>query len=162
MALSEVINTFGQDLLRRYGERVHKLAINAGFTCPNRDGEKGVGGCTFCNNATFNPNARKPPTVAEQIAAGRSVILKRTGAKRYMAYFQAYTNTYADVAYLASLYQEALGEPDVIGISVGTRPDCVPDKVLDLLGHMPKWCHNAKSDRFDHEMPPSSLLAAQV
>ncbi|MCG8426551.1 MAG: TIGR01212 family radical SAM protein [Chromatiales bacterium] len=141
MALSEVINTFGQDLLRRYGERVHKLAINAGFTCPNRDGEKGVGGCTFCNNATFNPNARKPPTVAEQIAAGRSVILKRTGAKRYMAYFQAYTNTYADVAYLASLYQEALGEPDVIGISVGTRPDCVPDKVLDLLADLKQQGH---------------------
>lgn len=133
MALSEVINTFGQDLLRRYGERVHKLAINAGFTCPNRDGNKGLGGCTFCNNATFNPNTRQPPSVSEQIAAGRQVVQRRTGARRYIAYFQAYTNTYADVRHLAELYRQALSEPDVVGISVGTRPDCVPDQVLDLL-----------------------------
>lgn len=133
MALSDYINTFGQDLLRRYGERVHKLAINAGFTCPNRDGSKGRGGCTFCNNASFNPMARRPPAIAEQIEAGRRVIRKRTGARRYMPYFQAYTNTYADVSYLAELYAQALREPDVVGISVGTRPDCVPDRVLDLL-----------------------------
>ncbi|MEE9358564.1 TIGR01212 family radical SAM protein [Candidatus Vondammii sp. HM_W22] len=133
MALPDYINTFGQDLLRRYGERVHKLAINAGFTCPNRDGSKGRGGCTFCNNASFNPNAKQPHTVAEQIEAGRRVLLKRTGARRYIAYFQAYTNTYADVEYLAELYGKALEEPDVVGLSVGTRPDCVPDEVLDLL-----------------------------
>ncbi len=133
MALSDYINTFGQDLLRRHGERVHKLAINAGFTCPNRDGSKGRGGCTFCNNASFNPSARRPPSIAEQIAAGRQVIRRRTGARRYMPYFQAYTNTYADVASLAELYAQALHEPDVVGISVGTRPDCVPDQVLDLL-----------------------------
>jgi len=133
VALSDVVNTFGQDLLRRYGERVHKLAINAGFTCPNRDGSKGRGGCTFCNNVSFNPTARSAPGVAEQIEAGRRVLARRTGAKRFLAYFQAYTNTYADVEYLASLYQQALDEPDVVGISVGTRPDCVPDKVLDLL-----------------------------
>jgi radical SAM protein (TIGR01212 family) len=133
MALSDVVNTFGQDLLRRYGERVHKLAINAGFTCPNRDGSKGRGGCTFCNNVSFNPTARKAPGVAEQIEAGRRVLARRTGARRFIAYFQAYTNTYADVEYLERLYQQALDEPDVIGISVGTRPDCVPDRVLDLL-----------------------------
>ncbi|HHH38166.1 MAG TPA: TIGR01212 family radical SAM protein [Sedimenticola sp.] len=133
LALSDYINTFGQDLLRRYGERVHKLAINAGFSCPNRDGSKGWGGCTFCNNASFNPNARRPPGVAGQIESGRRVLRKRTGARRYIAYFQAYTNTYADVAYLQRLYDEALAEPDVVGLSVGTRPDCVPDQVLDLL-----------------------------
>ncbi|HBH35661.1 MAG TPA: TIGR01212 family radical SAM protein, partial [Gammaproteobacteria bacterium] len=133
MALSEVVNTFGQDLLRRYGERVHKLAINAGFTCPNRDGSKGHGGCTFCNNVSFSPSARKAPGVADQIEAGRRVLARRTGARRFLAYFQAYTNTYADVDYLARLYQQALDEPDVVGISVGTRPDCVPDRVLDLL-----------------------------
>lgn len=141
VALSEVINTYGQDLLRRYGERVHKLAVNAGFTCPNRDGEKGIGGCTFCNNATFNPNAGKPPGVAEQIAAGRAVVRRRTGAQRYIAYFQAYTNTYAEVDRLAALYDEVLREPDVIGISVGTRPDCVPDAVLDLLADIRKQGH---------------------
>lgn len=133
LALSDYVNTFGQDLLRRYGERVHKLAINAGFSCPNRDGAKGWGGCTFCNNVSFNPNARKPPTVLEQIESGRRVLRKRTGARRYITYFQAYTNTYADVSYLTELYGEALAEPDVTGISVGTRPDCVPDQVLDLL-----------------------------
>ena len=133
MALSDYLNTFGQDLLRRYGERVHKLAINAGFTCPNRDGSKGRGGCTFCNNVSFSPNARRPPSIAEQIEAGRQVILKRTGARRYIPYFQAYTNTYADVAHLTDLYTQALQEPDVVGLSVGTRPDCVPEPVLDLL-----------------------------
>ncbi len=133
MALPDYVNTFGQDLLRRYGRRVHKLAINAGFTCPNRDGSKGRGGCSFCNNASFNPNAREAPSVAEQIEAGRRVIARRTGAKRFIAYFQAYTNTYADVEYLARLYDEAVAEPDVVGLSVGTRPDCVPDQVLDLL-----------------------------
>ncbi len=133
MALSDYVNTFGQDLLQRYGQRVHKLAINAGFTCPNRDGSKGRGGCTFCNNASFNPTARKAPSVAEQIEAGRQVLARRTGAKKFIAYFQAYTNTYADVEYLAQLYDEAVADPDVVGLSVGTRPDCVPDKVLDLL-----------------------------
>lgn len=131
--LPQLVNTFGQDLKRRHGMRVHKLAINAGLTCPNRDGSKGRGGCTFCNNVSFSPNARKQPDVAQQIEAGRRVIARRTGARRFIAYFQAYTNTYADVARLRQLYDAALAEPDVIGLSVGTRPDCVPDTVLDLL-----------------------------
>jgi radical SAM protein (TIGR01212 family) len=133
MALSEYVTTFGQAMLRRYGERVHKVALDAGFTCPNRDGTKGIGGCTFCNNASFSPNDRRPPSVREQIAAGRRVIAKRTGARRLIAYFQAYTNTYADAASLARQYDEALAEPDVIGLAIGTRPDCVPGAVLDLL-----------------------------
>jgi radical SAM protein (TIGR01212 family) len=133
MALSDYINTLGQDLLRRYGERIHKVAINAGMTCPNRDGSKGQGGCTFCNNVSFSPNARQAPMVASQIEAGRQVIAKRTRARRFLAYFQAYTNTYADVEYLSGLYGQALAEPDVVGLSIGTRPDCVPDAVLDLL-----------------------------
>ena len=131
--LPQLVNTFGQDLLRRYGQRVHKLAINAGFTCPNRDGSRGRGGCTFCNNVSFSPNARREPAVAEQLAAGRAVIARRTGARRFIAYFQAYTNTYADVGHLDALYRSALSEPDVLGLAVGTRPDCVPPAVLDLL-----------------------------
>jgi radical SAM protein (TIGR01212 family) len=131
--LSKYVNTLGQDLIRRYGQRVHKLAVNAGFTCPNRDGSKGRGGCTFCNNVSFSPNARELPDVARQIDAGRQVLAKRTGAKRFIAYFQAYTNTYADVDELDRLYRQALAEPDVLGLSVGTRPDCVPPAVLDLL-----------------------------
>lgn len=133
MTLADYVNTFGQAMLRRYGERVHKVAIDAGFTCPNRDGSKGRGGCTFCNNSSFSPNGRHPAPVTEQIAAGRAVIRRRTGARRFIAYFQAYTNTYADVEELARLYGQALREPDVIGLSVGTRPDCVPPQVLDLL-----------------------------
>jgi hypothetical protein len=133
MTLADRVHTLGQALLRRYGERVHKVAINAGFTCPNRDGNKGRGGCTFCNNASFSPNARRPPTVAAQIAAGRAVIRRRTGARRYLAYFQAYTNTYADLETLRTLYDEALAESDVVGLSVGTRPDCVGPAVIELL-----------------------------
>ena len=133
MALSDVVNTLGQTLLRQYGERVHKLALHAGFTCPNRDGSKGRGGCSFCNNRSFNPNARRPPTIAEQIGAGRRVMARRTGARRFIAYFQAYTNTYDAVERLRALYDEALAEPDVIGLAVGTRPDCVPPAVLELL-----------------------------
>ncbi len=133
MSLADYVPTFGQALLRRYGERVHKVAIDAAFTCPNRDGSKGRGGCTFCNNVSFSPNGRQPRPVAEQMQSGRRVLRKRTGAYKYLAYFQAYTNTYADPATLDQLYGDALGQPDVIGMSVGTRPDCVPDPVLDLL-----------------------------
>lgn len=133
MGLSDYVNTFGTDALRRYGERVHKLAIHAGFTCPNRDGTRGRGGCTFCNNVSFSPNARSEPDIAGQIEAGRRVIAKRTGARRFIAYFQAYTNTYDDPLRLDALYRQALAEPDVVGLAVGTRPDCVPEPVLDLL-----------------------------
>lgn len=131
--LSERVNTFGQLLLKRYGQRVHKLALNAGFTCPNRDGSKGHGGCTFCNNVSFSPNAKRPPQIDLQLEAGRRVLAKRTGARRFIAYFQTYTNTYDDLDVLRERYDSALRHPDVIGLSIGTRPDCVPEEVLDLL-----------------------------
>jgi radical SAM protein (TIGR01212 family) len=131
--LSDRVNTFGQYLLSRYGQRVHKLALNAGFTCPNRDGRKGVGGCTFCNNVSFSPNAKEPASISHQLDAGRAVLAKRTGARRFMAYFQAYTNTYDPIDALRERYDAALVHPDVIGLSIGTRPDCVPEAVLDLL-----------------------------
>ncbi|MCG8039994.1 MAG: TIGR01212 family radical SAM protein [Candidatus Thiodiazotropha taylori] len=131
--LAEQLPTFGQYLLNRFGERVHKIALDTAFTCPNRDGTKGVGGCTFCNNVSFSPNGRRPKPISEQLQAGREVIRKRTGAKKYLAYFQAYTNTYDSLERLAERYQEALAEQDVIGLSIGTRPDCVPDGVLELL-----------------------------
>ena len=141
MTLSSHVNTFGQAMLRRYGERVHKIAIDADFTCPNRDGSKGRGGCTFCNNVSFSPNGRQPAALSVQIAAGRRVIRKRTGARKYLAYFQAYTNTYADISVLKALYDEALSETDVIGLAVGTRPDCVPAAVLDLLAAYQRQGH---------------------
>jgi radical SAM protein (TIGR01212 family) len=136
MALSDRVHTFGQDLLRRYGQRVHKLAVDAGFTCPNRDGQKGRGGCTFCNNASFSPNEQTTAPVAAQLAAGRAVLAKRTGARKFLAYFQAYTGTYADPERLAALWAEALAEPDVLGLAIGTRPDCCPPEVLDRLARI--------------------------
>ena len=133
MILSDRVNTYGQDLLKRYGMRVHKIALDAGFTCPNRDGSKGTGGCTFCNNISFSPAADSRLDVPGQIAKARAAIAKGTRARHFIAYFQAYTNTYAAITELEALYREALAEPDVIGISVGTRPDCVSAEVLDLL-----------------------------
>ena len=112
---------------------MHKVALDAGFTCPNRDGTKGTGGCTFCNNVSFSPATGSRLDVPGQIAKARAAIAKRTRARHFIAYFQAYTNTYADIAGLEALYREALAQPDVIGISVGTRPDCVSPAVLDLL-----------------------------
>ncbi|MBM3350288.1 MAG: TIGR01212 family radical SAM protein [Betaproteobacteria bacterium] len=133
MVLSDKINTFGQHLLKRHRKRVHKIALDVGFTCPNRDGSKGYGGCTFCNNVSFSPDADSNLDLHGQMAKAKIAISKRTGAKRFLAYFQAYTNTYADVTLLENLYREALLQPDIIGISVGTRPDCVPIEVLELL-----------------------------
>ncbi len=120
-------------MLNRYGERVHKVSIDASFTCPNRDGSLGIGGCTFCNNVSFSPNGRQPAEIKQQIDAGKFITRKRTGARKYIAYFQAYTNTYAETELLKQQYNSALAEPDVIGLAVGTRPDCVADSVLDLL-----------------------------
>ncbi len=117
----------------KYGERVHKISLNANLTCPNRDGTKGIGGCSFCNVASFNPDARNPENISQQLAAGRHIIRKRTGAKKYLAYFQAYTNTYGDIKQLKALYDQALSENDIIGLSIGTRPDCVPEAVIRLL-----------------------------
>lgn len=133
MQLSQYVNTFGRYLRGKYGKKVHKVSIQAHFTCPNRDGTKGKGGCIFCNNASFSPNLKHTPSISEQILSGRGVIQKRTGAKFYIGYFQSYTNTYAPIEYLKHLYQQALKEEDVMGLAIGTRPDCVPDPVLDLL-----------------------------
>lgn len=133
MYLTDYVTTFGQAMRKKYGYAVHKLALDAAFTCPNRDGSKGRGGCTFCNNVSFSPHGRKPKTIPEQIAAGQVVMGKRKPVKNFLAYFQAYTNTYEQVAVLKKLYDQALAQPGIIGLSVGTRPDCVPDEVLDLL-----------------------------
>jgi radical SAM protein (TIGR01212 family) len=120
-------------MLKCCGEKVHKIAIDATFTCPNRDGSKGRGGCTFCNNASFSPNGLKPKTIHSQVKAGKEVIKKRTGALRYIAYFQAYTNTYDNVENLRSTYDQALSQENIIGLSVGTRPDCISEPVFELL-----------------------------
>ncbi len=131
--LARYVTTLGQHLLQHFGERVHKVSIDAGFTCPNRDGTLGVGGCSFCNNDSFVPEHGVNPAVGAQVDTGLAAVLKVTRARKVLAYFQAYTNTYAETEVLRRLYEEALQQPAVVGISVGTRPDCVPDRVLDLL-----------------------------
>lgn len=132
VVLSEFVDTFGQHLLSQFGERVHKVAIDAGFTCPNRDGRSGRGGCTFCNNKSFQPEARMP-TISDQVRAGMACVVRRTGARKVLAYFQTYTNTYAPLDTLASCYEEALAVPGVVGLSVGTRPDCLSEPIVALL-----------------------------
>ncbi len=127
------LHSFGRAMLEKYGEPVHKIALDAGFTCPNRDGSRGTGGCTFCNNASFSPHARKPAPLDIQLEAGRAATGAVSGARKFIAYFQAYTNTYERVEVLKGLYDRALATPGVIGLSVGTRPDCVAAEVLHLL-----------------------------
>ncbi|MGY4025104.1 TIGR01212 family radical SAM protein [Aeromonas rivuli] len=130
MQLHEMVNTLGQDLKRRHGEKIHKLSIHGAFSCPNRDGTLGRGGCTFCNVSSFADESAQQLSVMAQLKARREEV---TRARRYLAYFQAYTSTYAEVAYLKQMYEEALSVSDMVGLCVGTRPDCVPDAVLDLL-----------------------------
>ena len=128
-------NTFVGYYRRRYGERLQKLVIDAGFTCPNRDGTKGVGGCTYCNNDAFHPGYSTPgKSLARQIDEGIEFHKVRyRNTSHYIAYFQAYSNTYAPLPRLRQLYAEALSHPDIVGIDIGTRPDCVDEEKLDWL-----------------------------
>ena len=130
MQLHELVNTIGQDLQRRYGERVHKLTLHGGFSCPNRDGTIGRGGCTFCNVASFADEETQTKSILEQLKDRAGEVHR---AKKYLAYFQAYTSTYAEVQTLKSMYEQAIKAADIVGLCVGTRPDCVPDAVLELL-----------------------------
>ncbi|MBL4828482.1 MAG: TIGR01212 family radical SAM protein [Aliivibrio sp.] len=130
MQLHKLINMFGMDLQRRHGEKVHKLTLHGGFTCPNRDGTIGRGGCTFCNVSSFSDEQTQYKPIAVQLADRAK---KTDRAKKYLAYFQAYTSTYAEVQRLKMMYEEALDASDIVGLCVGTRPDCVPKEVLSLL-----------------------------
>jgi len=133
------------DYLREtFGCKVYKLALNAGFTCPNRDGTLGTGGCIFCSaggSGDFAEDAGK--SITEQIEAGKARVARKIRDGKYIAYFQAYTNTYAPVERLRPLYMEAAGHTDVVAISIATRPDCLPEDVLDLLAEInrikPVW-----------------------
>lgn len=130
MQLNDVVTMFGADLQRRYGEKIHKISLHGGFNCPNRDGSLGRGGCTFCNVASFSDEQQQQFSIQQQIA---QKVKKVHRAQRYLAYFQAYTNTYAEVSILKALYQQALNQANIVGLCVGTRPDCVSQPVLDLL-----------------------------
>ncbi len=130
---------FGTFLREHFTGKVQKISINAGFTCPNRDGTLGTGGCTYCNNQTFNPEYCNPgKIVTEQLAEGRQFFARKYPEMQYLAYFQAYTNTYGEMARLRRLYEEALAAPGVVGLIIGTRPDCVPDELLEYLASLKK------------------------
>ena len=125
---------FADYLRRRFGCKVHKVSLDAGFTCPNRDGTIGVGGCTYCVNESFSSQAGRPVRpIADQMVAGMAYMRRRYKAKKFIAYFQAYTNTYDTVERLRERYDEATRFPDVVGLAIGTRPDCVSKEVLDLV-----------------------------
>lgn len=128
---------FGDFLRERFPFKAQKIAINAGFTCPNRDGSKGRGGCTYCNNQTFNPSyCQTDKSVADQLAEGVRFFSRKYPEMRYLAYFQAYTSTYGEQERLERLYEEALSYPGVVGLVIGTRPDCMPDRLLDYLARL--------------------------
>ena len=130
---------FGTWMRERFPYKVQKISIDAGFSCPNRDGKLSKGGCTFCNNESFNPSYCSPKeSITEQIERGKEFFSKKYPDMKYLAYFQAYTNTYAPLAELQRMYEEALSVKDVVGIVIGTRPDCVEEALLDYLQQLNK------------------------
>jgi hypothetical protein len=132
--MSRRYNAFGAYMKNRFGSPVYKVIIDAGFTCPNRDGTIGSSGCIYCNNESFMPNSCNPAlTVGEQIKRGVGFIRRRYKSDKFLAYFQPYTNTYAPLDELERLYKEALANPHVIGLAIGTRPDMVDDQKIGLI-----------------------------
>ena len=125
---------YGTWIRHRFPFRVQKISIDAGFTCPNRDGRLSTGGCIYCDNRTFNPSyCQRQESITQQLEAGKQFFARKYPEMKYLAYFQAYTNTYASIDHLRRLYEEALSVKDVVGIVIGTRPDCVSDELLDYL-----------------------------
>ena len=127
-------NDYGTWLRQRFPYKVQKISVDAGFTCPNRDGRLGTGGCIYCNNDSFNPSyCQREKSVKQQLVEGKEFFRRKYPEMRYMAYFQAFTNTYSTLDHLTSLYEEALDVEDVVGLVIGTRPDCIDDTLLDYL-----------------------------
>ncbi|MBO97404.1 MAG: TIGR01212 family radical SAM protein [Flavobacteriales bacterium] len=127
-------NSFSDFIKTKFNCRVQKVSVDAGFTCPNKDGTKGVGGCTYCNNNTFNPDYCKPvKSITQQINEGIDFFSKKYKTQKYLAYFQAFTNTYAPIDKLIKIYEEALSCDNVIGLVIATRPDCISIEILDYL-----------------------------
>lgn len=125
---------FASFLSQYFEGKVQKISIHAGFTCPNRDGSKGTGGCTYCNNQTFNPDYCKPEFgIRRQLEDGIGFFARKYPTMRYLAYFQAYTNTYGELEQLKAMYEEALSVDGVVGLIIGTRPDCMPPALLDYI-----------------------------
>lgn len=135
------LNLLSDYFRQKYGERLQKVSIDAGFTCPNRDGKSGIGGCTYCNNSAFNPSYCSPKKdIKQQILEGIEFHQKRyRRAKKFLAYFQPYSNTYADINKLRKIFFEALEIEDIAGISVSTRPDCINIETAELLAEIAKY-----------------------
>lgn len=135
-----MVKDFGTYMREQFPEfRVQKISLNAGFTCPNRDGTVGTGGCSYCNNQTFNPEyCSVEKSITQQLEEGKQFFARKYPTMKYLAYFQAYTNTYANVELLKQYYEEALAVKDVVGLVIGTRPDCMPDALLDYLQELNK------------------------
>lgn len=132
-------NDYGHWIRGIFPFRVQKIAIDAGFSCPNRDGTKGLGGCIFCDNRTFNPSyCIREKSITEQMEDGKSFFARKYPDMKYLAYFQAYSNTYAPLNVLKARYEEALRVKDVVGIVIGTRPDCINKEILDYLEELNK------------------------
>ncbi|MCR5375808.1 MAG: TIGR01212 family radical SAM protein [Lachnospiraceae bacterium] len=130
-------------LKEQYGEKIYRLALSSGCTCPNRDGTLGTGGCTFCSEGGSGEFASKPAPIAEQIEAAKKLVSAKTKGSRFIAYFQSYTNTYGDVNRLRALYTETVERDDIVILSVGTRPDCLPDEMISMFAELnrikPVW-----------------------
>jgi radical SAM protein (TIGR01212 family) len=127
-------NNFSEYIKNKYGERIQKVTVDAGFTCPNRDGTVASGGCTYCNNESFNPGYNSAAkSITQQIHEGVGFLKRRYGVSKFIVYFQPYSNTYASLFTLKKYYEEALKYPGVIGLTIGTRPDCIDDEKLDYL-----------------------------
>ena len=132
-------NDFGTWIRKQFPYRVQKISVNAGFSCPNRDGRIGVGGCVYCDNRTFNPSyCAHHQSITEQLEEGKRFFARKYPEMKYLAYFQAYTNTYAPIDQLRTLYEEALQVKDVVGLVIATRPDCMSDELFDYLKELNK------------------------
>lgn len=149
--------TFTEELRQRFGCRVQRISLDAGLTCPNRDGSLGTGGCSFCGDrgaAAVGVQIELP--LAEQLQRSKNYLAKKFRAEKFLAYFQAYSNTYASVEALRKLYATALSDPDLVGLIIGTRPDCLPEPVLDLLSELHAktylWLELGMQTMHDHSL----------
>ncbi len=137
--ITKPYNSYSTYIKQKFGKRVQKVSLDTGFTCPNRDGTKGIGGCTYCNNNTFNPYYCKPKkSITQQLNDGIAFFVKKYKTQEYLAYFQAYSNTYADIELVKSLYLEALNHPKIVGLVIGTRPDCINEDLIQFLSDLAK------------------------
>lgn len=134
-------NAFSNYTKKKFGERLQKVSLDAGFTCPNRDGSIAFGGCTYCNNDSFNPSyCNSSLSIQKQIDEGIKFLEKRYNTQKYLAYFQAYSNTYAPLERLKTLYEEALSHPKIMGLVIGTRVDCIDEQKLNYLQELAENC----------------------